>query len=229
MVCGRQIRAEGRMASCATISASSVADRKHGIQPPPTNTTVRSEDWYGQDVSGQTHTRVAFVDVDLTEATNQGATFAECTFRGVRFNVSRHADAAFLNCTFTRCVFFDATFTNCKLVGSMFDRCTHGLMKVTGGDWSFVGLPGADLRTASFSNVRMREADLTGARCQGATIRRVDLTGAWLHMANLSRCDLRGSDLSSVDPLSVELNGALISADQACVIAANLGLDVRTD
>jgi fluoroquinolone resistance protein len=57
---------------------------------------------------------------------------------------------------------------------------TFGLFKVAGGDWSFVGLPGADLRNASISGVRMREADLTGARCQGATLQHVDLSGAWL-------------------------------------------------
>jgi uncharacterized protein YjbI with pentapeptide repeats len=57
----------------------------------------------------------------------------------------------------------------------------------------------------------------------------VDLSGASLEKANFVRCDLRGSDLSSLDPLTVELKGALINADQACVIAVNLGLDVRPD
>lgn len=72
----------------------------------------------------------------------------ECTFRGGRFNVSTHTDAAFLNCAFVSCSFFDTTFERCKMVGSMFDRCAFNLLKVIGGNWSFVGLPGADLSSA---------------------------------------------------------------------------------
>jgi uncharacterized protein YjbI with pentapeptide repeats len=111
----------------------------------------------------------------------------------------------------------------------MFDGTSFDLMKATGGDWSFVGLPGADLRKARFEHMRMREADLTGARLEGAVLRGVDLSGAWLAKADLSRCDLRGSDLSSLDPLTVQLKGALIDHHQATVIATNLGLDVRAE
>jgi fluoroquinolone resistance protein len=78
---------------------------------------------------------------------------------------------------------------------------------VTGGDWSYVGLPGADLRKAVFEGVRMREADLTAARLEGATVVRVDLSGAMMHNAKLAGADLRGSDLSSLDPLTVDIGG----------------------
>ncbi|MEV6963854.1 pentapeptide repeat-containing protein [Hamadaea sp. NPDC051192] len=206
-----------------------MADRKHGHAPPPTESTLRGLDWYGEDLTGQTHTRVAFVEVDLTEAIGQNATFTECTFRGVKFNASVHTDAAFINCTFTQCGFFDVSFTGCKLVGSMFDGCAYDLMTVTGGDWSFVGLPGADLRRTKFEGVRMREADLTGARLDGGSFRRVDLSGAWLAKSSMIGSDLRGSDLTALDPLTVQLAGAIIDVDQACVVAARLGLDVRAD
>jgi fluoroquinolone resistance protein len=206
-----------------------VADRKHGIPAPSTTSTVHSADWGGRDLSGESHEKVAFVDVDLMETVDNAGVFTECAFRGVRFNVSKHIQAAFVNCTFTRCSFFDATFTNCKLVGSMFDRCTFGLFEVGGGDWSFTGLPGADLRRSVFRGVRMREADLTGANFDDAQVLRCDLSGAWLHRASFSRCDLRGSELSSLDPETVELKGAIIDATQAFVIAESLGLVVQED
>ena len=206
-----------------------MAERKHGAAAPATRTVVSGASWYGEDLSGQSHESVLFVDLDMTEAENRGATFTECTFRNGRFNVSAHDGAAFVNCTFANCNFFDARFTGCKLVGSRFDRCTFDVMKVVGGNWSFVGLPGADLRSASFRGVQMREADLTGARFQGATLRDVDLSGAWLHGADLSRCDLRGSDLSGLQPESVEMRGAVITIDQTIVIAEALGLDVRVE
>ena len=37
-----------------------MADRKHGVEPPPTESEVRQADWYGVDVSGQEYARVAF-------------------------------------------------------------------------------------------------------------------------------------------------------------------------
>src|SRR3954469_7820497 len=134
-----------------------MADRKHGLQAPPTTRTIRSREWDAQDLDGESFANVLFVDVDMTELVNLGSTFTDCTFRGVRFNVSSHTDAAFLNCTFTRCSFFDATFKGCKATGSMFDSCTYGLFKVEGGDWSFVGFRGADRRGSAFHNARLRE------------------------------------------------------------------------
>jgi uncharacterized protein YjbI with pentapeptide repeats len=50
-----------------------------------------------------------------------------------------------------------------------------------------------------------------------------------LHKADLERCDLRGSDLSAVDPWNVSLRSAVITWEQAAVVASALGLDVRAD
>jgi uncharacterized protein YjbI with pentapeptide repeats len=75
----------------------------------------------------------------------------------------------------------------------------------------------------------MREADLTGAKCQGAQVRDTDLSGAWVHGASFEECDLRGSDLSAVDPLEATMRRAIITADQAVVLAVGLGLDVRAE
>src|SRR3954471_14587842 len=119
--------------------------------PPPvpaTETDVRGEDWYARDLTGQAFARVAFVDVDLTEALGQGTQFTDCSFRACELNAARFTDAAFVNCAFTNCTFFDARLTGCKLVGSAFVRCTLDLLRVERVDWSFVGLAGADLRRA---------------------------------------------------------------------------------
>ncbi|WP_406000176.1 pentapeptide repeat-containing protein [Streptomyces sp. NBC_00829] len=187
---------------------------------------VRGEDWYGRDLSGQRFARHTFYDTDWTEVVDDGGVFDECTFSGVKFNASRHTSAAFTNCTFKRCSFFDTRFDQCKAVGSLFQQCTFGAFVVSGGDWSYTGLPGADLRKAVFDGVRMREADLTAARLEEATVTGVDLSGAMLHGSKLVRADLRGSDLSSLDPLTVELAGAKIDPGQAAVIASALGFEV---
>ena len=192
-------------------------------------TEVVAEAWDERDLSGHTFERVTFLDVDLTGTTSTGAHFEDCTFRDVDLNASRHVDTAFVNCTFTRCSFFGARLEGCKLTGSTFDRCRFGSLEVHGGNWGFVGLPGADLRRTSFRDVRMREADLTGARLQDAALLRVDLGGATLDRADLRGCDLRGSDLSALDPATVRLEAAVIDLDQAVTLARGLGLDVSPD
>ena len=169
-------------------------DRRAAV--PGADSTVTKADWEGQDISGRSHTRVSFVDLDMTEATNHGAVFTECT---------------------------------CKLVGSTFDRCTFELMKVDGGNWSHVGLIGAELGAATFTDVRMREVDLTNARLEDASLRGGDLAEATFRGAKLDGCDLRGSDLGAVDLEGVELAGAIITAQQAVTLALALGLDVRAD
>lgn len=201
-------------------------ERIGGQPPAPTTSTVRPDDWDEGSLTGRWFQAVSFLGVDLAEQDERGARFSDCTFRKVRFNASTHLDAAFLNCTFTDCSFFDATFTNCKLVGSMFDRCRFGPTTITGGDWSLVGLPGADLRQVEFRGVALREADLTAARLDGAVMRDVDLRGAWLHGISCQGTDLRGSDLSALDPVNAEITGALIDVEQALVIATALGLRI---
>lgn len=197
--------------------------------PLPVRSTLQGEDWEGRHVSGERAANVAYFNVDMSEIESEGSVFEECTFRGVRFNVSTHRDTAFVNCVFGGCNFFDASFSDCKLVGSAFERCTFGQLRVQGGDWSFADLSSADLHTASFDDVRMREADLTRCRLDGATLRGCDLSGATLAHANLTGCDLRGSDLSSLDPATVELRDAVITWQQAVTIAQTIGLDVRSD
>jgi fluoroquinolone resistance protein len=203
-----------------------VADRKDGVPTPVTESTIRSEDWYARDLVNGEFSNVDFIDVDMTELTSQSTVFTDCTFRNVRFNVSTHSDSAFINCTFSRCNLFNATFSRCKMTGSVFDGCALDLLVVDGGNWGFVGLSRADLSSASFVGVKMREVDLSQSRCQGGTLSSCDLSGASFDKADFSRSNLTGSDLSSLDPLTVALKGAQIDDHQAVVLIQSLGLIV---
>ena len=130
---------------------------------PATTESVRDEDWDSRDLSGTTFTGVEFVDVDMTEATGTGVVFEGCVFRGVSLNCTVFVDAAFVNCVFVRSNLFQASFTRSKLVGSRFDRCRFDQLAVTGGDWSFVGLAGADLRGSDLSAVDPLTTEIRGA------------------------------------------------------------------
>lgn len=194
---------------------------------PLEDVTFRGDDWYGEDLVDRHYLRCTFSDVDLTEATSRGSVFEECTFHNVRLNASRHVDSAFLRCVFKRCNLFEAEFTGCKLVGSSFHQSQLRPLRIIGGDWSFVALPGADLRGALITGVRMRETDLTGANCAEAVITDTDLSGAQLHSANLVRADLRGSDLTGLDPTVTAVRDAIINAAQAVIVAQAIGLQIR--
>ncbi len=207
-----------------------MADRAYGRPGPETDTDLEAVDWYGADLTGHTAERTRFRRADLVESTSTGGTvFTDCVFRDCHFDGADLTAAGFLNCTFSGCDFSAARFTDCKFVGSMFERCEFGRLTVTGGDWSFIGLPGADLRSVTMTRVRMHEADLTGARCDGATLRDLDLARAMTGRASFARADLRGSDLAAIDPWSCDLSRAVVDWQQAVTVAMNLGLDVRPD
>jgi len=103
------------------------------------------------------------------------------------------------------------------------------LVQVDGGNWSFVALPGAALGSTQWRGVRLTEADLDRVQAVGAVWRDLDLTGASLVGIDLRQADLRGSSLWSLDPAAAQLSGAIVTPEQALVIAAALGLDVRVD
>jgi fluoroquinolone resistance protein len=196
---------------------------------PEARLTVTGEDWYGREVQGERFADTDFVAVDFGDLRSVGAVFENCTFRRCRFNTSVHTDSAFTGCTFAYCTFFDARFVRCKLVGSTFTGCEFDLVQVDGGNWGFVALAGAALGSTQWRGVRLTEADLDRVQAVGAVWRDLDLTGASLVGIDLRQADLRGSSLWSLDPAAAQLSGAIVTPEQALVIAAALGLDVRVD
>lgn len=207
-----------------------MADRTGGrTAGAPTDSRIDRADWFEADLTGVTHERVLFQDLDMTDSTGTGARFVDCTFRGAELDRCDLEAVSFENCTFVRCSLLAARFVGCKFVGSSFDTAAAERMTVEGGDWSFVGLPAADLRRARLDGVRMREADLTGAKLDRAVLTNCDLAGAMWSRAELAGCDLRGSDIGDIEPDNVRLRGAIIDWPQAVSIARSLGLDVRAD
>src|SRR4029450_7602547 len=146
---GAVMDADGPVAAEAVVGAAEAS-----VDGVIADESFHGEDWYGEPLADRAYTRCTFTDVDLTEAHSRGTVFEECHFSLVRFNASRHTDSAFLRCTFQRATLFEATFTGCKLTGSTFDQCELRPLRITGGDWSFVGLAGADLRGVRIEGTR---------------------------------------------------------------------------
>jgi fluoroquinolone resistance protein len=213
-----------RSATEATVTDPELDAEYDTGEPSTVDATYSGEDWYGEEMTDRRYLRCVFDDIDLTEASIHGCAFTECTFSRVRFNASRHSDSAYLRCAFTRSNLFEAEFVGCKLVGSAFKECTLRPLRIVGGDWSFVSLIEADLRGIAAQEVRMREIDLTGADCDQAVLLGVDLSGSQLSRASFQRADLRGSDLSAFDLREVPMSEAVITAEQAMMLAQVAGL-----
>jgi len=205
-----------------------MADRRNEAAAPETTTTVTGASWEGEDISGQSHTRVAFVDLDMTEVTNTGAVFTECIFRRAKFNCSVHTAAAFVNCTFT------AATSSTRAHGLQ----AHGehvrpLLLRHDQDRGRQLVVRRPARCRPSLRVDERSAAARGGphrvRCQGASLRDVDMSGAALHGADFTDCDLRGSDVSALNPGDCTITGAIVTSNQAIVIAQALGLDVRAE
>ena len=110
----------------------------------------------------------------------------------------------------------------------MFDECTFDQLRVDGGNWSIVGPPRRRPAPRVVHRAELREANLTGARLRGAKLTKCDLRSAMWSRADVSACDLRGSDIDSLDPNEVMIGGAVVTWEQAVVLARNLRLDVRS-
>ncbi|MDQ3502755.1 MAG: pentapeptide repeat-containing protein, partial [Actinomycetota bacterium] len=112
---------------------------------------VRQQDWEGRDLSGTRQESVELVEVDVTDVVATGARWVDSTFRDCRFTGASFTRTALTGCTSIGCDLAGVTFTDCTLVGSRFGRCRYDRLTVQGGDWSFAGLRGADLRRTRFT------------------------------------------------------------------------------
>lgn len=87
------------------------------------DTTIRAEDWDGRDLRGESHERVTFVDLDMTEVRNGGSVFTGCTFRGVRFNASTHTEADLSGADCAGASFRDVDLSGAALHRADLSRC----------------------------------------------------------------------------------------------------------
>eukprot|EP01031_Cornospumella_fuschlensis_P041095 gene41095-50137_t len=101
--------------------------------------------------------------------------------------------------------FYDVDFNDCKFVGSMFDSCKFDATRVKGGNWSFVGMPGADLRSAIGMQGALREEDVMGDVERGKILpdhRHHGVNGALLDERHpLARAEFVGQRLADGDEI----------------------------
>ena len=101
---------------------------------------------------------------------------------------------------------------------------------LSGTDFKWADLNGADLSNANLTGINFKwaslmDADLLGANLTGADLRWADLDGADLEGADLTGTDLRWTTLMGANLSNADLRGAIIDGtnlDEANLTGANL-------
>lgn len=161
--------------------------------------------------------------------------FDHCVLSGVDFRKASFYDCTFVGCDLSNARLDEAfcarsRFVGCKLEGV---QLTHAILRsvrmrecvcryANMGEATFenVTLQGCDMREAFLSEVKFRR----GTRLDGCDLTRADLFRTSLKGLDLSTCHIAGI---SVSDTRAELNGAIISADQAVDMVGLLGLRVK--
>lgn len=190
-------------------------------------------DLSGLDLTGWHFERCSLRRGDLGRARLETTVWKSCRGAFANFLASDLSEALFEGCDFNNATFKRATlqavkFVRCKLTGAdlfeakgldiAFDETLLVSAKLSGHtfrraslnriDFSQADLRKCDFRQATFVDCSLREANMAGARFDGADLRGADLGGMRLVDASLFR-------------------GATISREQAGLLLAELGLNVR--
>lgn len=83
------------------------------------------------------------------------------------------------------------------------------------------------LKSTKFENCDLRGAYFNGSKMQGTVFVGSNLTGADFSRADIAKCDMRRAIIEEIRIAPEQLQGVIVTPDQALYLARLLGLDVR--
>jgi uncharacterized protein YjbI with pentapeptide repeats len=156
--------------------------------------------------------RCRFAPADIKYLYFVDALFVSCDFSNMRFHGAGFQRARFVDCRctgadFSECVLSQVRFENCLM-----DYANLSMSKLTG-----VQFADCSCVQAAFDSLKLKDAALSGCRLNESE---------WLHTL-LNGIDLRGNDLTAIRIDPADLRGAIISPEQALILAALLGVVIK--
>jgi fluoroquinolone resistance protein len=147
-------------------------------------------------------------------------------------------DCTFINCKFSKVIFFDCRFENCSFQNcdlssilikySVFDGVLFEESKLTGIQWADTGIPldvkfrqcslnycsfiGVDFRNTEMSNCAIKEADFSETNLSKADCRYSDFAGTRFANTNLEYTDLSYALNYSIHPDGNKLKKTVFSS-----------------
>ena len=186
-----------------------------------------------------TYTELLIADYELGAQVAEFVTFEKTSFKqmimqrvelrglqlaDVRFEACDLADSSWERLSVSR-----VELLGCRLIGfqatdgRVEDLLIKGCNAVHAQFWSTV------FKRVRFENCNLSEANFQSADLTGVVFDKCDLRGAKLADAKLIGADLRSSNIDGARVGIKELQGAIVSMEQAVSLARSLGVDVRLD
>lgn len=218
-----------------------------GERPLVTERLFEGTDLTAAELDAAVFERCDFVDVSFRRADLTDARFERCSFfrpepaASCDFSFARLRDASFESCDLTT-----AAFVNVHAYGLRLTGCVAGGIDFSGADFSLgpgrveelahATLADCSMPWADFSGVTLARCTLTGCRLTEAIFNQAnlaeaelagsDITGIETQGLSLAGADLRGATFNNLDPRTMDLAGVRVTAEQALMLLAPLGIEV---
>ena len=199
----------------------------------------------GADLEGSQFSNCTFANVSLRSANMRDCEFTNCRFFieevASDFRYAQLRDACFERCDLTTVNFERASahglrLIRCQAQGVDFSNVDFGLtlarsqslvsFEVRDSNLAYADLSGTYLPGAIITDCRLVHAVLQGCILSNAILVDTDLCNIQASGLKLDGADLRGALFNNLDPRTVDLAGARVSAEQGLSLLASLGIEV---
>lgn len=116
----------------------------------------------------------------------------------------------------------DSRFTGAKMNEAYLDVVAFRACKM-----NLMQCQSSELRRTRFDQCDLRDAYFNGSILSGTSFEGSDLTGADFSGAVLKQCDFRRAVIENIRVAPEQLNGVIVTSDQALYLARLFGLDIR--
>lgn len=161
-----------------------------------------------------------------------GGVFENCKFTLCTFHNLYFADIIFMNCDisnvdFTKCFFRRVQFQNCKVLGANFAEATFDSVSMQNCNCKFINASLVKIKNSLFEHTDFSNANFQQGSIKSVALKDCKFIEAEFLHAPLKGVDFTSSDISGILLSGPELQGAIVTAVQACDLSRYLGLIVR--
>lgn len=188
---------------------------------------------YDMALEGYAFHREDMSGAQLARLEARGCTFDACRFTGASLQGAAFRNAAFLNCDFagaraTEAGFAQCTFTGCKLTGASFAAGAWNDVKAVSCIADDAVWAESLLRNVSFAQSMLRRAIFSDLRPRSVfAFAQCDVRAAEFCHTPLKGQDFTTCDIDGIVVTDGVLQGARVTALQACELARLLGVEIE--
>jgi uncharacterized protein YjbI with pentapeptide repeats len=153
--------------------------------------------------------------------------FIDSEIKRFEINNARFEHCDFSNAVFSEAVVHRAEFINCKMLGTNFTESVfrNAYFKDCKCDYAFFSF--ANFKQAKFENCNMFQSDFQRAVFTKFAFSKCNLAASQFSGASFRGLDISDCGIEGIIAGPLDLKGAIISAEQAVLLAGTFGLEVK--